>query len=288
MKIFFFYDGSFKPLRDRMVGSLPDEFEIREDFIEDLGVMKNRAGGGVPTYLYKAQKIKDALDAVEEGEAFIFCDVDIQFFGPVRQVVEQCVTDMDLVLQREFEDIGVNIGFLAIRNTPASHAFWGHIHAEIERLKGLDQRIVNNTLYSNHAAQEFGLRWDRFPTDLWASSMAFSGKLPERLLIHHANFTVERPKASDPSVKLAQMDMVLKHTQGDQAELLDFVHLVTTNEAMIDYRDRQFGARRPGPEWTLLPEGHVARPGGFKEKKVKGKAPGAEAASALDAAPAEA
>mmetsp|Transcript_33919 Transcript_33919/g.90946 ORF Transcript_33919/g.90946 Transcript_33919/m.90946 type:complete len:282 (+) Transcript_33919:49-894(+) len=276
MKVFFFYDGSFKPLRDRMVGSLPDELEVREDFIEDLGVMKNRAGGGVPTYLYKAQKIKDALDAVEDGEVFLFCDVDIQFFAPVREVVEKCMEGVDLVLQREFEDIGVNIGFLAIRNTPASHAFWAHIHSEIERLKGLDQRIVNNTLYSQQATQDFGLLWGRFPPEVWASSMAFSGKMPERLLIHHANFTIERPKASDPSVKLAQMDMVRKYTEGDEAELLDFVQLVVTNEAMIDYRDRQFGSRRPGPEWALLPEGHVARPGGFKEKKVKSKPAEAE------------
>lgn len=280
MKVFFFYDSSFKPLRDYMVGSLPDEFEAKEDFIEDLGVMKNRAGGGVPTYLYKAQKIKEALDAVEEGEVFVFCDVDIHFFAPVREIVEQCIEGVDLVLQREFEDIGVNIGFLAIRNTPASHAFWGHIHSEIERLKGLDQRIVNNTLYSQQATEEFGLQWGRFPPEVWASSMAFSGKLPDRLVLHHANFTIERPKASDPSVKLAQMDMVRRYTQGDEAELNDFVQLVAVNEAMIDYRDRQFGARRPGPEWKMLPEGHVARPGGFKEKKVKGKAGEAAAEAA--------
>lgn len=106
MKWFYFYDSSFRPLRDHMFASARDEFEVREDFLEDLSVMKNRAGGGLPTYLYKAQKIKDALDAVEEGEVFLFTDVDIQFFRPVQSIVEASMADADLVMQREFEDDG--------------------------------------------------------------------------------------------------------------------------------------------------------------------------------------
>merc|ERR1719469_538984 len=133
MKWFFFYDTNFKPLRDHMVASCKDEFELMEDFIEDLGVMAKRAGGGVPTYLYKAQKIKDALESVEEGEFVLFTDVDIQFIRPCEEIIQQAAEGLDLVLQREFDDIGVNIGFCALRNTAASRAFWKHVHGEIVR-----------------------------------------------------------------------------------------------------------------------------------------------------------
>lgn len=208
MKWFFFYDANFRPLRDHMVASESGELELCEDFIEDLGVLKNRAGGGVPTYLYKAQKIKDALEATEESECFLFTDVDVQFLGPVRAIIEEAVKGRDLVLQREFEDIGVNIGFVAVRNTRGTRAFWHHVHAEIVRTQALDQRVVNNALYSGMAEREFSLTWGRFPAEIWASSMAFDGPPPAGLVLHHANFTLERAIAKDPSLKLAQMAIV--------------------------------------------------------------------------------
>lgn len=46
---------------------------------------------------------------------------------------------------------GVNIGFMAIRNTMACHGFWDYVHAEISRTQALDQRVVNNSLYSGEA-----------------------------------------------------------------------------------------------------------------------------------------
>lgn len=270
MKLFFFYDRNFKALRDNMVASLQEgDFELAEDFIEDLGVMRNRAGGGIPTYLYKAQKIKDSLDAVEEGEVFVFSDVDVQFFAPVRSIVEEAAEGYDLVLQREFRDIGVNIGFIAVRNTPASRAFWAHIHAEISRTQALDQRVVNNALYSGLARAELGMRWTRFPEKIWASSMAFSGMPQEDLVLHHANFTIERSTSFDPSMKLEQMAEVRRFVAGERDGLEAFVVAAQGTQAMLDYRDRHFGARRPGPEWTELPTDNIARPGGFREKRAK-------------------
>lgn len=255
-----------------MCSSVKDDFEICEDFLEDLSVMKNRAGGGMPTYLYKAQKIKDALDAVEENEVFLFSDVDVQFFRPVQSIVEASMENADLVLQREFDDIGVNIGFVGLRNSSSTRAFWTHVRSEIERTQALDQRVVNNTLYSGFAQQEFGLIWDRFPSDIWASSMAYSGVAPESIAVHHANFTLVRAPSYDHSIKLSQMATVRRFFEGDSEEMLEFVRQVRENLSMLDYRDRHFGARRPGPEWTVLPAGHLARPGGFREKRAKSKA----------------
>jgi len=267
-----------------MVASNKDEFDIREDFLEDLGVMKGRAGGGVPTYLYKAQKIKDALEAVEEGECFLFTDVDIQFLRPVQDIVAAAAEGLDLVLQREFDDIGVNIGFCAVRNTQASRDFWKHVHGEIVRTQALDQRVVNNALYSGLAEREFGLTWGRFPAEIWASSTAFCGPPPEGVAVHHANFTIERVTAADPSLKLDQYAMVAAYASGDQAQMLEFVAATQTNQSMLDYRDRHFGARRPGPEWATLPEGHIARPGGYREKKGRGGGGGGAAPTAAAAA----
>jgi len=295
MKLFFFYDRNFAPLRDHFVASLQQSdttgyIEIHEDTLEDLQTMRYRAGGGLPTYIYKAAKIREAFSSVDDGEVFLFSDVDVQFFLPLREVVEEVmVPGVDLVLQREFEDIGTNIGFMALRNTPAHVAFWDSVLAEIKEKQGLDQRVVNNLLYSGRAAQEFGIGWDRFPCRVWCSSMAFSGPTPEGVVLHHANFLVERAVAADPAPKLAQLRCLRKALlpEGPEsgstapAEWAEFIDAVRSCQAMHDYRDRHFGARRPGPEWSVLPEGHVARPGGFREKR------GASAAAPESAATVE-
>jgi len=279
MKLFFFYDKNFAPLRDQLMTSLnesgnAESFEVHEDFLEDLKTMKLRAGGGLPTYLYKSAKILQAFEHVADGEVFLFMDVDIQFLKPVYSTMAQCLkSGVDMILQKEFEDIGVNIGFMGIRNTSACRAFWNYVHAEISRTQALDQRVVNNALYSGFAANEWGLTWDRWPTSIWASSMAYSGPLPTPLLVHHANFLLERAAAADPQPKCVQLrclrDVTVHKSEEAQLEWARFMSAVPTNEAMLDYRDRHFGARRPGPVWTTLPEGHIARPGGYSEKTAK-------------------
>lgn len=273
-------------------GEAGQAFCVCEDFLDDLGG-NNRAGGGLPTYLYKSSKINKALEEVAEGEVFLFVDVDIQFLKPVRHIVDECMASgVDLLFQKEFEDIGVNIGFMAMRNTEACRAFWKYVHGEIVRTQCLDQRVVNNSLYSGHAAKEFGLRHDRWPSCIWASSMAFSGPLPENPLIHHANFLVEKATAGDCRPKLEQLKQLqtLIRSGKDVASDEDWSTFITASRespAMLDYRARHFGARRPGPEWSTLEEGHIARPGGYSEKTAQKAARAAAKAAAAAAATAE-
>mmetsp|Transcript_54164 Transcript_54164/g.97834 ORF Transcript_54164/g.97834 Transcript_54164/m.97834 type:complete len:297 (+) Transcript_54164:92-982(+) len=277
MKLFFFYDRNFLPLRDQMVASLEESggsraFHLCEDVLDDLKG-NNRAGGGMPTYLYKSAKIVKALAEVEKDEVFLFTDVDVQYFQPVDGVVHECMSDgSDIIFQKEFEDIGVNIGFMALRKTAACQAFWEYVHAEISRSQALDQRVVNNSLYSGHAAKDFGLRWKRWPSTIWASSMAFSGPLPQPVLVHHANFLVEKAPSADPGPKVAQLAQLRQALRGDEEgerSWAAFMEAARTCAAMLDYRSRHFGSRRPGPEWSTLPDGHVARQGGYSERAAK-------------------
>jgi len=286
MKVFFFYDSKFVPLRDYMVASMEasqpaSAFQLQEDILDDLKG-NNRAGGGMPTYLYKSAKICKALDEVDKDEVFLFTDVDVQYFQPIHQIVEDCmVNGTDIIFQKEFEDIGVNIGFMAMRNTLACRGFWDYVHAEISRTQALDQRVVNNSLYSGHARGEFGLRWDRWPSKIWASSMAFSGPLPEAIAVHHANFLIDKAPSADPMPKLEQLKQLASelHERKEQVQATatvrpwaTFMEAARGCQAMLDYRSRHFGERRPGPEWSMLAEGHVARPGGYSEKAAKKRA----------------
>eukprot|EP00438_Fugacium_kawagutii_P002162 Skav228796 [mRNA] locus=scaffold359:34364:34954:+ [translate_table: standard] len=112
MKVFFFYDSKFVPLRDYMVASMESSgagsaFQLQEDILDDLKG-NNRAGGGMPTYLYKSAKIRKALDEVDKDEVFLFTDVDVQYFQPIDQILQKSMADgADIIFQKEFEDIGL-------------------------------------------------------------------------------------------------------------------------------------------------------------------------------------
>ncbi|CAE7181216.1 SULTR4 [Symbiodinium pilosum] len=176
---------------------------------------------------------------------------------------------------------------MAMRKTPACLLFWEFVHAEISRTQALDQRVVNNSLYSGHAAEAFGLRWRRWPSSIWASSMAFSGPLPKPLMVHHANFLVEKAPSADPSPKVAQLlqlrEAVLRDNKDAQTAWEEFMQAARKSPAMLDYRSRHFGDRRPGPEWSTLPEDHIARPGGYSERAAKKAAAAAAKQEGSDA-----
>eukprot|EP00439_Symbiodinium_sp_Y106_P075477 s1379_g14.t10 len=270
----FFSDANFTPLR-----SLADDrIELRETFVEDLGVIKQRTAGGVPVYKFKTKLLLEALEEAAPEEVFLISDVDIQFFGEILPLVKEGIAGRDLCLQREFTNLGVNIGFMAIRRTAASMKFWQSVWDELPTGRH-DQRIVNNLLY---AAQVPGMRWGCFPPAVWASSQAFDGNgVPEQIILHHANWVVRDyhagpeggADASNPLAKLQQLRQLREAVQGeDDGAKLDFFRGISLDPDLADYHQRTYGDLRYGPEWTALPVGHPARPGGTRRRVRSAKA----------------
>ncbi|CAL1139296.1 unnamed protein product [Cladocopium goreaui] len=207
----FFSDANFKPLRDQFVNSVVDEeIELKETIVEDLNVIKQRTAGGVPVYKFKTKLLLDALEDAGHEEILLISDVDIQFFGEVMPLVRQGIAGRDMCFQREFTELGVNIGFVAIRRTAAAIDFWNQVWEELPTGRH-DQRIVNNLLYTEKMP---ALRWGCFPPEIWASSQAFDGGLgiPKRIVLHHANWIIRDyasddsgADASNPTAKLRQL-----------------------------------------------------------------------------------
>lgn len=149
--------------------------------MEDLNVIKQRTAGGVPVYKFKTKLLLDALEDAGHEEILLISDVDIQFFGEVMPLVRQgnssCLANQgiagrDMCFQREFTELGVNIGFVAIRRTAAAIDFWNQVWEELPTGRH-DQRIVNNLLYTEKMP---ALRWGCFPPEIWASSQVPLGE----------------------------------------------------------------------------------------------------------------
>ncbi|CAK9103153.1 unnamed protein product [Durusdinium trenchii] len=213
----FFSDSNFKPLRDQFVNSVVDkDIKLNETIVEDLNVIKQRTAGGVPVYQFKTKLLMDALEDAESEEVMLISDVDIQFLGEVMPFVQQGIAGRDMCFQREFTKLGVNIGFVAIRRTPAAIDFWHHVWKELPSGRH-DQRIVNNLLYTNKVPN---LRWGCFPPEIWASSQAFDGlTIPKEIALHHANWIIRDysgdggADASNPTAKLQQLSELRRAVQ---------------------------------------------------------------------------
>lgn len=270
MGLHFFSDENFKPLRDQFVSSVVDQdIELKETVVKDLQVIKERAAGGVPVYQFKTKLLLDALEDAQAEEVLLISDVDIQFFGEVLPLVRRGIAERDMCFQREFTLLGVNIGFVAVRRTPAALHFWQEVWKELPSGRH-DQRIVNNLLYTQQVPE---LRWGCFPPQIWASSQAFDGAIPDGMVLHHANWIIrdyaaEGNDASNPRAKLRQLaewrEAVL---QGSASARRDLGRQIQQDPDLPTYHERSFGHERYGPEWTALPTDHPARPGGRRRKR---------------------
>lgn len=267
----FFSDANFKPLRDQFVNSVvDDEIELKETIVEDLNVIKQRTAGGVPVYKFKTKLLLDALEDAGNEEILLVSDVDIQFFGEVMPLVRQGIAGRDMCFQREFTELGVNIGFVAIRRTAAAIDFWYQVWEELPTGRH-DQRIVNNLLYTEKMP---ALRWGCFPPEIWASSQAFDGGIPKGIVLHHANWIIRDyasddsgADASNPTAKLRQL-AELREAVEEKSDLKQqqLVQRIQEDPDLANYHQRTFGDLRHGPPWVALPPAHPARPGGRRRK----------------------
>jgi len=282
----FFSDANFKLLRNQFVSSATGKgFQLWESYVDDLAVNPHRAGGGRNVYEFKTRLVLESLDRVVPGDFLVISDVDVRFIDDaVVSCINESVLDLDACFQREFVDLGVNIGFMALRRTAPCMAFW----QEVERLVLLngvfDQRIVNDLLYGGFA-DHLGMRWGRFPVSVWASSQAFSenGAPPKDILLHHANWVLREQHtwsstsqgASHPEPKFMQLlalGDVLADSQDDQARR-NFARCFAADPQLAKYHRRSVGDLRRGPEWVTLAKGHPARLGAVREGRNRFIAP---------------
>mmetsp|Transcript_69041 Transcript_69041/g.128969 ORF Transcript_69041/g.128969 Transcript_69041/m.128969 type:complete len:354 (-) Transcript_69041:16-1077(-) len=273
-KLGFFSDEGFKKLRDQFVASIEDdELELCEAYTPDLQA-NSRAAGGKSVYLFKLNHLMEVIGAAGSGEYVVYSDVDVQFLDKVLPDLVETMQNTDMCFQREFDDIGVNIGFMAIRRSSAVMNFWQEVYEIVSRTGGFDQRIVNDILYSR-PEQELGLRWQRFPTTIWASSQALDGPPPEGVLVHHANwvpqgeFTLEsRGPAKLTQLATLRQLVAANNTDGQRRLAHDLAH----DGSLAIYKDRFYGLQRYGPEWTNLPAHHPTRPARERPKTRRRRA----------------
>jgi len=121
MKLFTFYTDTHEPLlREVFLPSLIDgEYEL---CIKKGEQMSETGSWNTDGYIHTIrEKTEIIFNAIEEswGERFLFCDVDLVFFGPTREVVLREADGYDMAMQWH-----KNAGFFVCHANERTHEVW--------------------------------------------------------------------------------------------------------------------------------------------------------------------
>lgn len=186
-----------------------DTFQDKDIPVEMILLPTNGQGAGdFQTESWRdavVRKLQLVADRIRDhqGEILVCSDVDIQFFKPIRAIVEDVMKDgtIDMAFQseRSGDDSDYNAGFIVLRcNDRVLSVYEAMCASDFKSQYLIDQDWFNSRL------NEFPVRHVRLPGVIWAWSHGVE-TLSEDVVLHHANCTV-----GDATVarKIQQLDLV--------------------------------------------------------------------------------
>lgn len=201
MKIYFFSTPHFDIIRTQFINSIKDDWELKEHRLDNFST-QNDLGGGMPALFSRMHIIFSAFEETKENEVFLVSDLDVVFYAKCTEQILDCIDNRHMCFQRELQDSGINIGFMAIRNTKETKNFWQDINTRLEKrdvsikdggskeLEGIiDQYLVNILLHENYHPE---VNWSLFPNSFWnwSQGMTNSYILNKKIVLHHANCAI--------------------------------------------------------------------------------------------------
>lgn len=227
MKIYAFYTPSHRALKDEwFLPTLGGQFEVCVREFPQAGRIEDHVYR-TPEFIRTMHlKIGMILEAVEEnwGGVFVYSDVDVQFFGDVKDMIAAAIKRRDLLVQRDSPGGGICAGFFACRANEKTRALWQFIARSMADDPELDdQDALNKILVAAEPGwmrgprhflgragsrakvfldplrpNRFGVRWEYLPESFFSGGVAAragwqpGSKLcvPGDIVLHHANWTV--------------------------------------------------------------------------------------------------
>mmetsp|Transcript_13007 Transcript_13007/g.17419 ORF Transcript_13007/g.17419 Transcript_13007/m.17419 type:complete len:301 (+) Transcript_13007:82-984(+) len=279
-------DDNHEILGRRLEERVGSEFTFSCKRFVDFEAISRRAAGGYPVQYKKveciinilATKLTQSFIENKKEEWFIWSDVDVQPLGSLKDLrsvleaqIENNSDSIDLFTQREFDDCGINLGFLLIRFRPTALDLFLSFAHDMTQCKGmLDQKLFNQILLNNKFESQQKVR--RLPSIIWASSNAQSRPLLQNLVLHHANFIPSSEWASDskdPQPKLNQLDFIAsisstkrhhstshnydcKQDSDQEKAFFTFLNEICQDPTLSAYRDRHFPFDIRSQQWPAL------------------------------------
>jgi len=138
---------------------------------------------------------------------FIVSDIDIQVFKSFQHILKK-YTDVDIVFQKENNNMMINTGFMLIKYTPITLELFketlGILHSTPTHKFINEQNIIQQLV---HLEKYKDLKIGIFPNEIWAFS---NQPLPnvKNLILHHANCTIPSKNETSLEKKLKQLKLI--------------------------------------------------------------------------------
>ena len=199
IKLYALYTPSHEILKNEFfLPSLQDDFEVIFEFCEQTCASTHFMDKGwTQTTMRKVDLI---IRAIEEnwGDIFIFSDVDIQFFAPIKNLILSLMKDNDIIMQRNNPAGVLCTGFFVCRANEKTLTLWKDVKKRMQQKKlQSDQISFNQCIKSKRSKNPYGIKWDYLP-DIFFGGGTLTGRLwfpgqtlriPKGIVLHHANWT---------------------------------------------------------------------------------------------------
>lgn len=195
MKLYTFFTPSHEVFfRDWFLPSLTEPFELMVHQTPQISPNGHYGCDGFKKTM--VDKVKVILQGLEEnpGEVFVYADIDIQFFRPMREILLQALEGKDIVCQSDqYEHTNLCAGFFACRSNERTLRLWKKIHDALTITDGGDDQQLLNDFRED-------VSWAVLPPEflsggtldsarsLWMPGLALT--VPKGIILHHANWTV--------------------------------------------------------------------------------------------------
>jgi hypothetical protein len=222
-KLYALYTPSHEILKDVFfLPSIKDDFEIILEFAQQTCESATFMNSGwTKTTLAKVDLI---IRAIEENkdDIFIFSDVDIQFFGPIEELIMQLMENKDIVMQKNNPEGVLCTGFFACRANEKTLQLWKDVKKHMQDHKqDSDQISFNKCIKRKSKTNPYGVAWAYLPDIFFGAGtlIAYPGYLwkpgmelpiPDGILMHHANWT------RGIKNKIAQLEYVQQYVERAQ------------------------------------------------------------------------
>lgn len=216
MKLYSFFSKRLECFKDHFLATIKDDYElILVNVDKEMGGARK---GNVHQWRWAIgeKKIFFLTKIIKENrnQKIIFADIDIQFFKPTKPIVEKALNDHDIVFQKEIavqgkaighpnSPVNINTGFMAFCCNDAVAKLWNLVAQWYKVKGGTSQSIINQILLKPFP----GITWGRFPEEIWNYSQGGMCNIPDNIILHHANCTIDAKK------KWQQMKMVREQVE---------------------------------------------------------------------------
>jgi hypothetical protein len=146
------------------------------------------------------RKVDLIIRAIKEnwGSIFIFSDVDIQFFAPIKATILKLMKNKDLMIQKNSPNGVLCSGFFACRANEKTLQLWQDVKLTMQKDKlNSDQNSLNRCIKRHNKTNPYNVVWGYLPNTFFGGgtltghewSPGMSLPVPHGIMMHHANWT---------------------------------------------------------------------------------------------------